>query len=122
MTSLRCATLSHCGIELYSVSGGESTTDKVYLLSIDNLQYYLPSRTDRQTYATLYCQAKLSSMPGYDGVWWWLRTPGFNSNRASGVYVDIQPNGTIDYEGARVDHSFNGVRPALKLSLDHFFH
>ena len=107
------ATIYNSRNDVYNVSGGRDTTDKIYLLSIGNLQYYLPSAYSRQTYATRYCQAKLESMPGYDGVWWWLRTPGSNTYRAAGVYVDVQPNGTIDYEGARVDHSYNGVRPAM---------
>lgn len=97
----------------YGTAAGAGTTDKVFALSIDEVQRYLPYTSDRATTATDYCLARLKSIRGYNGVWWWLRSPGSSGNRAAGVYADPQSNGTVDYEGAVVDHAYNGVRPAV---------
>ncbi len=89
------------------------TTDKVFALSIDEVQRYLPYNSDRATTATDYCLARLKSIKGYNGVWWWLRSPCSKGNRVAGVYADPQSNGMVDYDGAVVDHAYNGVRPAI---------
>ena len=45
--------------------------------------------------------------------WWWLRSPGYDSDSAAGVGSD----GWVDDDGDRVDNRDDGVRPALHLNL-----
>lgn len=44
-------------------------------------------------------------------TWWWLRSPGGNTNYAARVDYF----GSIDYFGDRVSHGDGNIRPALKL-------
>ncbi|MCL2080095.1 MAG: DUF6273 domain-containing protein [Oscillospiraceae bacterium] len=41
--------------------------------------------------------------------WWWLRSPGNNSNNAANVNND----GNVNVNGNNVNNDNNGVRPAL---------
>jgi hypothetical protein len=45
--------------------------------------------------------------------WWWLRSPGFNSNYAAFVSTD----GDVIEHGLDVNNSSVSVRPALWLHL-----
>lgn len=45
--------------------------------------------------------------------WWWLRSPGYDTNYAAGVYFD-----GVVAEGGRVGNDFSSVRPALHLKSD----
>ena len=46
--------------------------------------------------------------------WWWLRSPGNNSNNA----CNVNENGNINVNGNNVNNNSGGVRPAL--SHPHF--
>jgi len=46
---------------------------------------------------------------GYTASWWWLRSPGNNSNNASNVNND----GEINTNGNNINNTSGGVRPAL---------
>ena len=86
----------------YGTAGGERTTDRVFLLSIQEaLQYFGASKRER--------------MAKSDGIfyWWWLRSPGYSQERAANVQVI----GDIDLYGEPVN-SLYGVRPALWLNLE----
>ena len=47
------------------------------------------------------------------GSWWWLRSPGYDSGYAAGVY----DYGWVYRYGHDVGSSDDGVRPALHLNL-----
>lgn len=81
----------------YDTYLGRSTSDRVFLLSFDEAQKYLPAAAERGC-----------------GVSWWLRTPGMDRGRA--VYVD--GSGLIDLAGAEVSEAGFGVRPAIWVSVD----
>lgn len=92
----------------HSTDPGNDTQDKVFLLSIDEVNKYFDSDSDRIcTYNRLV----------YGGNHcWWLRSPGNNSFFAARV----KPNGSVDYTGQgnwgmRVGEA---VRPALWLNLE----
>ena len=81
--------------------GGNNTSDKVFLLSIDeaeNTSYGFISNTSRTIEAKTY---------------WWLRSPGCVSNWASYVAT----SGTFYLDGNEVNATFPAVRPALHLNL-----
>ncbi len=103
----------------YSTSPGNNTTDKVFLLSITEVNKYFKSYDARKCAPTDYAIAQgtdTSSSDYTDGratCWWWLRSPGGASNLAAYVISD----GSADYEGFRVDLSGGAVRPAMWIDI-----
>ncbi len=105
--------------------GGNNTTDKVYLLSlseIENAIYgFLPDSTEgnitRYSKSTEYAKnqgAYVSTSTDYAGnSSWWLRSPGMGANRV--YFVDC--DGYAFHAGDNVDCDAIGVRPALHLNL-----
>ena len=109
----------------YGTEGGENTTDKVYLLSIaeaSNTAYgfngeFDTSSNTREAKNTAYakeCGASTATSAEYEGNgWWWLRSPGYNSDFAS----DVDSIGCgVDYGHSVYDDNY-AVRPALHLNL-----
>lgn len=85
--------------ECFYTNAGLPTMDKVFVLSKQELDKYLPEQKDR----TL-------------GVWWWLRTPG--DNLLAVEAVDEQ--GEAYLHGVNVNYATGGVRPALWVLLKNF--
>ena len=83
-----------------TVSAGEDTVDKIFLLSIEEARNLMPGESKRA-----------AKIDGHEAEWW-LRTPGDCENCASHVYRD----GFIRYSGGFVGYDY-GVRPVLRLSL-----
>lgn len=86
----------------YGTNGGNNTTDKVFLLSIDEAKKYFTSDADRQATLT-------------DGtsVWWWLRSSGNDSGNAASV----SSVGSILVYGYGVNYETGAVRPALWIDV-----
>lgn len=103
----------------YSTDPGNSTTDKVFLLSVTEVKKYFSSDEDRKCEATDYAIAQGASIDsnyssGNNGAcWWWLRSPGFNQLVAEDVYVD----GFVSNRGNAVDYDNVGVRPVMWVNL-----
>ena len=97
----------------YSTSPGSNTTDKVFLLSITEVNEYFNSDSARQCQGTAYCyaQGEYESING--NCFWWLRSPGDLSDYATYVHDD----GYVDNYGNYVDYGKNAVRPALWINL-----
>ena len=110
----------------YNTSPGNSTTDKVFLLSITEAYKYF---TDVNEYYTSDI-ARMCTPTDYavaQGVWtsdshvigsnglcrWWLRSPGSDSSSAAGVYS----NGLVYDSGFYVHSSNEAVRPAMWIYL-----
>ena len=87
---------------IYNTPGGNNTIDKVFLLSIDEVNKYFKSDIDREVYLS-------------DGtsVWWWLRSPGDGSRNAASV----GGIGSVYEFGDRVSSVFGAVRPALWVDI-----
>ena len=95
----------------YSTKGGRDTLDKIFLLSLEEVELHFPSNAERMArYHGLPCS-------------WWLRSPGICQNCARIVSYD----GDTGYAGYDVDtgrygpfvNELSGIRPALYLkSLD----
>lgn len=103
--------------------GGNDTEDKVFLLSIGEvLNYFDPDYSAydpaRRAKVTEYAKAQdayVSSFSGYAGNgWWWLRSPGFRSDFAAGVYDD----GSVFCFGCSELRDDLVVRPAFWLNLE----
>ncbi|MDR1136141.1 MAG: DUF6273 domain-containing protein [Clostridiales Family XIII bacterium] len=117
----------------YKTNGGNRTTDKVFLLSIDELVKYFGDSGDLASRKGWYWsnnKFELKDGKGYcindrynyervakygnDWAWWWLRSPGLDSSDAA--YVDH--DGVLYLDGSRVYYENGGVRPALWLNLE----
>jgi len=93
----------------YSTSPGNNTTDKVFLLSITEVYKYFSSESARQCQGTAYCYAQGAYKASNGNCWWWLRSPGNNSNNAANVNND----GSVNNNGNNVNNDNDAVRPAL---------
>lgn len=106
----------------YKTNGGRDTEDRVFLLSLDEVNRYFSEEKERQCIVTTY--ANEDHVSG-EGCFWWLRTSGF---KPVGVYedfcdsdcaVNIFPHGKIDEMGCPVeDTDGNYVRPAMWIDLE----
>lgn len=97
----------------YSTSPGNNTTDKVFLLSIYEVNTYFTSDSARQCQGTEYCYAQGAKKANNGNCWWWLRSPGLHSYLAACVRVD----GSVDLGGPGVSIGDGAVRPALWINL-----
>lgn len=91
----------------YGVRGGNDTTDRVFLLSLQEAENYLFGFTKL-----------LNAIDAVTGeiVWWHLRSPGEGADAAARVTA----TGLIDYHGVAdgVADPAGGVRPAMWLEID----
>ncbi|MCR5041315.1 MAG: toll/interleukin-1 receptor domain-containing protein [Clostridia bacterium] len=97
----------------YSTSPGNNTTDKVFLLSITEVNKYFSSDSARQCQGTAYCYAQGAYKASNGNCWWWLRSPGYFSTHAAVVNYD----GSVINIGSGVDIDNSAVRPALWINL-----
>lgn len=95
----------------YGTTGGNDTTDRIYLLSLDeveNADYGFVSNSVRESKNTDYAKCNYAG-----GGWWWLRSPGDSSSDAS----DVDHRGDVYWAGRSVNSIYHTVRPALHLNL-----
>ena len=97
----------------YSTNPGNSTQDKIFLLSIPEVNKYFASDSARQCKPTAYAkkQGAYTSSSGF--YWWWLRSPA--SNQVGAAYVDA--DGGVSEVGA-AGGVYVAVRPALWINLN----
>ena len=89
----------------YGTDGGNDTTDKVFLLSIDEATRYFANDEARMATATDYASAKVDVEYG-----WWSRTQGINSISTASI------SWRINYDG--IDVSLESyVRPAMWVNI-----
>ena len=119
----------------YGTPGGNNTTDKVFLLSIYEAEWYFRSCATRQAGINLTPETIRwyngewggdieQIVREYGGWWWWLRSPDyFASGAANVVCLDGE---IIDFDfGDRgvfvddnfVDNDLVGIRPAMWISM-----
>ena len=92
----------------YDTSPGNDTTDKVFLLSITEVNRYFSSDEARKCDQTAYAR-RLSYK---SNTVWWLRSPGSKS----GLVAIVDPDGSVRYYGYNVI-SDGAVRPAMWIDL-----
>ena len=101
----------------YSTSGGNNTTDKIFLLSIEeaNNSSYFPNGDSARVSTNTAYVAGHSGMYGV-GVadYWWLRSPGDSAFRV----VRVRDNGGVLITGSIVNSTAGAVRPAFNLNLN----
>ena len=94
--------------------GGENTTDRVFLLAVDEVTQYFPKESSRRAPVTEYAKEQGAEYDKNGNGWWWLRTPGKTQDMAAGVHTA----GGVNYDGRDVDRTDLCIRPALWLDLD----
>jgi hypothetical protein len=115
----------------YDTSGGNNTTDRIFLLSLDEVDEYFGNSGDYQSrrrknrYNDEYWldtngyylsnDNDKSRVSTYNGSpsWWWLRSPGGFNN----ISAFVNDDGDVFVEGTLVVIDSCGVRPALWLQL-----
>lgn len=105
----------------YNTNPGNATTDKVFLLSINEVEKYFNSDEARKCAPTAYAKAQgaytsdsYKTASGAATCWWWLRSPGYSQSYAAYVLYD----GSLNCTGNFVNSDYDAVRPALWINLD----
>ena len=101
----------------YSTSPGNNTTDKVFLLSINEANKYFSSNEARRCAMTDYAKAWYVSTyatAGEGSCRWWLRSSGHDSISAAYVHY----GGDVINYGNFVYSSNYAVRPALWINFE----
>ena len=98
---------------VHGTPAGNDTTDRVFLLSINEAKQYFADNDARICPATAYVASKTTNL--LDGnCWWWLRSPGYDLNNAAGVIGW----GGVESQGSRVWGKTPVVRPAVWISVE----
>ncbi|MBQ3763113.1 MAG: leucine-rich repeat protein [Clostridia bacterium] len=115
-TKIKVAKIVNNGNPFYSREGSDDTEDKVWLLSISEINEYFKEDEDRLCAPTKYAAERgvaLSKRYSVDGLSacfsWWLRSPGYRHDTAATITVDLV-NGE-DY--CAVSYGWLGVRPVI---------
>ena len=95
---------------LTGVSGGKDTSDRLFLLSIDEVKMMFNSDQARKCHVTESAKNNGAFADANTGTgWWWLRTPGENDIYAAYVSAD----GVIVKGGCYTGSSRGLLRPAM---------
>ena len=98
----------------YSTYQGVSTTDKIFLLSINEAEKYMDV-DNRISKPTEYTKTLLNGKTyANEAIWWWLRTVGCGDCYAAGV----DSRGKLDYDGSLYDRDDAGIRPAMWVDVN----
>ncbi len=98
----------------YDTYYGNSTIDRIFLLSIDEALNYFYSDDDRICYVSDYALSKGSYTGNNGACHWWLRDPGQSQDTTAGT----ASFGKIYYDGNRSNADTGSVRPAMWIKLE----
>ena len=133
-------TLINADNQWSGISGGNYTTDKIFLLSIDeavrcfasdkNVGFALGPTIDYQADNNRRRASYSEPNPWHDDVtgyegFWWLRSPGESADSSAtverGGYINLEGRYSIRYTESGPGHGFlsnpGGVRPAMWITL-----
>ena len=97
----------------YGTKGGGDTRDRIFLLSLDEAEWYLMYDAERNLQPTPYAVKSGAWVNVFLQSPYWLRSLGHNLHRASVVI----PGGELYPDGGNVDRDDIAVRPALWANL-----
>ncbi|MHB1154613.1 MAG: DUF6273 domain-containing protein [Eubacteriales bacterium] len=124
------STIDNADNQIFGTAGGTETTDKVFLLNLDEVIKYFgnsgkfygrPNKKPGEFWTQEECE--ISDEYNYDRMaedldgsrWYWLlRSPGYFDFHAA----IIQADGIIFLYGASVNESGCGIRPALWMKIE----
>ena len=93
----------------FGTKGGPDTTDKVFLLSIQEVQQYMSPAQVRTSATASAAGAYVENGEAF----WWLRSPGNSVAKAA----HTRSGGTIDFEGEYADQR-GALRPAMWINAN----
>lgn len=93
----------------FNTNSKYTTTDRVFLLGMEDVQKLFSSNEERRAKATEYAKNKNVRVDHSSFTWWWLRTPGVQYDHACHVFID----GSMHFAGHNVDMDIDAVRPAV---------
>lgn len=98
----------------FYTAAGKNTKDKIYLLSIDEINKYYSTDNAKTCVPTKYADSKGANPSSENGCcWWWLRSPGYDSHSAASVYY----NGTVSAIGFYVYAEHSAIRPVMWIDI-----
>lgn len=99
----------------FNTSPGNNTTDKVFLLSITEVNKYFGTDESKKCVPTDYTISQGADTFGSSVgcCWWWLRSPGIVQNYAAFVYFD----GSFASHGQYVSEKDFCVRPTIWIKI-----
>lgn len=105
----------------FGTPGGNETTDKVYLPSLEEImRWYDIAEPQETAYPQLYAVASKAAtqkgvwleMPDTNRCWWWLRSPGGNPSNV----CEVGSFGYLSFNGNTVTIRERGLRPVIQVS------
>ncbi len=108
---------------VHGTSGGADTEDKVYLLSLEEVQRYWDITEDVETFydglygqATEYCMSRpiWLEIDGVNRCWWWLRSCGSNDTQAA----EVGSMGYLSFNGGAVTTAERAIRPVIHVTVE----
>lgn len=97
----------------YSTDPGNDTDDKIFLLSVSEVEQYFSSDEERLLQATAYAKSQGANVDNKGRSWWWLRSPGGTSANAA----TVSTSGSASERGINVLSNISVVRPALWVKI-----
>ncbi len=120
-THIPIVTVSANKNPMYNTSYKKITKDRLFLLSVSEINKYFKNDYGRKCIPTTYAKANGVLVTSYilkNGIgtcWWWLRSPGESLD----IAVSVALNGSATGESREyVDAATNGVRPAMWINLN----
>ncbi len=98
---------------LYNRNPGNSTNDKMFLLSLKGAKEHFEVDEERACKPTAFARENGAYVDG-ENCMWWIRTPGSNQNFVGYVNSD----GKVKDSGKNVNLTNRCVRPAMWVTLD----
>ena len=94
---------------VHDISSGADTTDRVFLLSYEEVERLLPTEEERRCRPTDYAREQSAFVNENGNTWWLLRTAGENPHSVTYVNSD----GSMNPEGCIVCSDGGTTRPAM---------
>ena len=99
----------------YGIEGGNNTVDKVFALSIDEVNQYFPDNASRVATNTAYAARRGDGVKAAgEADMYYLRSPGCLTSRAAVVTA----RGKVNVEGRGLEVFTIGARPAFHMDLN----
>lgn len=93
--------------------GGRDTQDRVFLLSVAEVEQYFENDADRIARFTTYARVQGGIASDSVAGWWWLRSPGGQQGNAAFVSL----SGSVAHHGSYIILHDYSIRPAFWLDL-----
>ena len=99
----------------FDTESGNATSDKIFLLSTNEVEQYFPNKDTRKCLSTEY----VNPFGGSSLHSWLLRSPGYcDSNSLASYAVRVNEDGLFETSSYGGDIGWDGIRPALWITLN----